>query len=101
MEMCLLGRSIAAERFAELGVVSQICRPGQAFETALQLAEPLLSGPPETQRRIRRLVSQASQENFEAQLALEATAMAKAQGSSEAAEGISAFFDKRQPEFKS
>ncbi len=101
MEMCLLGRSITAERFAQLGVVSQISPVGQTLETALKLAEPLLTGPPKAQQNIRRLVSRAYHSNFEAQLALEATAMAEAQGSSEAAEGISAFLEKRKPEFRS
>ena len=99
MEMCLLGRSYTASRLAELGVISQICPKDQALKTALELVEPLLFGPSQTQARIRTLMSQAANTDLETQLDLEADAMAEAQGSREAAEGISAFFEKRTPDY--
>lgn len=101
MEMCLLGRPVPVERFAELGVVSQLCAEGEALKAAKALADRLAEGPRQAQSRIRQLVSEAAHNDLCAQLDQEAIFMAEAQGSAEAAEGISAFLEKRPAAFRS
>ncbi len=99
MEMCLLGRAVSAERFADLGVVSQICEPGKALDNARTIANDLARGPRQAQSAIRQLIYHATDNDLTAQLDLEADMMAIAQGSPDAAEGIAAFLDKRAAEF--
>ncbi|MEP5732037.1 MAG: enoyl-CoA hydratase family protein [Sulfitobacter sp.] len=100
MEMCLLGRPVTAGRFAELGAISRLVSPGKAMEEALVLADTLAQGPREAQSVIRRLVAEAYETTEAAQLNAERDAMAAAAGKDEAAEGIAAFLEKRQPNYR-
>jgi len=99
MEMCLLGRPVMAIRFAELGAVNRLTPVGQAFETAMTYADSIAVGPRAAQGVIRGLVAQAYEVSEAAQLDAERNAMAHAAGGDEAAEGISAFLEKRKPEY--
>jgi len=99
MEMCLLARPVPAERMAALGVVSAVVPAGGADVAADELADALARGPRRAQGVIRNLVASAYEESEAAQLDSERDAMAEAQGGAEAAEGISAFLDKRRPDF--
>lgn len=99
--LCLFGESVGAERLAELGIVSELTDPGGALDAAHRLADRLTKGPREAQSRIRSLLWQARESGLDAQLDREATAMARAQGGPEAAEGIAAFLAKRKPEYLS
>jgi len=99
MEMCLMGRKVGAERFAELGVVSEICAKGEALSKAEVLAKLLIKGPRQAQSRIRHLISEAAEADLSTQLDQEAAFMIDAQVSDDAAEGMAAFLEKRSPEF--
>ena len=100
MEMCLLGRPVSAERLAQNGVVTELCSQGQALAQAKTLAQVLAKGPPEAQSGIRRLILDAPLADFETHLDRESARMAQAQGTSEAAEGIAAFLEKRPPNYR-
>ena len=99
MEMCLLARPVDAARMAALGVVSQLVAPGETLAVAQELADRLAAGPREAQRAIRGLVSQAYETAEAEQLDAERNAMARAVAGDEAGEGISAFLEKRKPQF--
>lgn len=99
MEMCLMGRPVLATRFAELGAVNRIAAPGKTMEEALALVDVLAAGPREAQGVIRGLVAGAYQATEAAQLDAERDAMAVASGGDEAAEGITAFLEKRPPDY--
>ena len=100
MEMCVLGRPVMAIRFAELGAVNRLCPVGQTFETAMNYADSIAAGPRAAQGVIRQLVADAYETTEKVQLDSERNAMAYAAGADEAAEGIAAFLEKRQPEYK-
>ncbi|MAY87834.1 MAG: enoyl-CoA hydratase [Pseudooceanicola sp.] len=99
MEMCLMARPVSAERMAELGAINAAVPPGTALDEAMALADALAKGPRDAQSTIRELVAQAYELTEDAQLDAERDAMALAQGGDEAAEGISAFLEKRKPDF--
>lgn len=99
MEMCLLARPVTAERMAQLGVVNAVVPEGETEAEANALADALAAGPREAQSVIRTLVSEAYDTEEAAQLDRERDAMARAQGGAEAGEGISAFLEKRKPDF--
>ena len=99
MEMCILGRPVMAIRFAELGAVNRLCPVGQAFDTAMNYADTIATGPRAAQGVIRGLVADAYEATEAAQLDAERDAMAHAAGADEAAEGIAAFLEKRKPDY--
>lgn len=99
MEMCLLARPVLAERMAELGAINAVVDHGKAFEEAMVLADALAAGPRDAQKTIRALVSDAYETLERDQLDAERNAMARAAGGDEAAEGISAFLEKRPARF--
>lgn len=99
MEMCVMGRAIAAPRMAELGAINQVVPQGGADAAAAKWADALAKGPRQAQGVIRSMVSNAYGNSEAEQLDLERNAMAHAAGGSEAAEGIAAFLEKRKPDF--
>jgi len=98
-EILMFGDKIAVERLFQLGAVNRLCDPGGAVDEALSMAGRLARMGPEALMSAKRLAQQARQNDFETQMMTEARAMATAQGSAEAAEGISAFLEKRKPDF--
>lgn len=99
MEMCLLGRPAMAETFSSLGAITQLTPVGGAVSAAMALADAVSAGPRDAQGVIRGLVSDAYQRTEAEQLNAERDGMAHAIGAAEAAEGISAFLEKRAPRF--
>lgn len=99
MEMCLLGRPVAAERLAALGAVNQVVAPGDTLAVARDLAQALAAGPRRAQGQIRALVAGAYETDEAAQLDAERDAMAQAVAGDEAREGIAARLGKREPRF--
>ena len=98
-EMAMTGDRIGVERLHALGVVNTLVEPGSALDGAMERANTLAEGPAEALAAIKRLVGTAPQSAFNAQLDLEADAIARALGGAEAREGIAAFFEKRKPMF--
>lgn len=99
-EMCLLGKQVSAQRLYDLGAVNEVTETGKALEAALKMGERLAFGPRATIATIKGLCTAATQNSLDQQLELEAVKMIEAQGLPEAAEGISAFFGKRLPDYK-
>lgn len=97
MEMCLLARSISAERMADLGVVNAVS--GDPLDAARKIAATLANGPRQAQGTIKRLVGQAYEASEHAQLEAEREAMIRAVVDTEAQIGIAAFLDHKTPEF--
>lgn len=98
-ELALLGGRFPARRLAELGVINRLVPAGQALQAALGLASELAQGARGAQSAILALLDGASDQGFDDQLEAEKAAMAHALGSPEAAEGISAFRERRLPVF--
>lgn len=97
-EWFLTGRTFYAEEAKEKGLVNLI-EDAAVLETRLEsLIQELLSGGPEARRMIKSLLNQSGKNLFtEEYLEETVTLIAQARASSEAQEGISAFFEKRNP----
>ncbi|SHJ13854.1 Enoyl-CoA hydratase [Palleronia salina] len=98
--LMLLGEHLEAERLEAIGALTAMSEAGEALETALGLAARLSDGPQDTQRAIKRLLTDGRAATLDAQLDRERDAMAYAQGSPEAGEGIAAFLEKRRPDYR-
>lgn len=99
LPLLLHGDGISAARLYALGAVSELTAPGGALDAAREHANRLAHGPRTTQTRIKALAHAAFDRNPDEQLDAERDAMARAQGTPEAAEGISAFLEKRRPDW--
>ncbi len=98
-EMCLLAQTIRAERFYALGVVTTLVPKGTALADALALADRLAQGPRTAQGTIKRLIGQAYETSEAEQLDAEREAMIRAVVDTEAQIGITAFLDKKTPDY--
>jgi len=98
-EILMFGDKISSERLHQMGAINRLTKPGEAEAEALKLAERLYTVGPGSLARAKSLVLAAYKNDLATQLDLEAEEMANAQGSAESGEGISAFLEKRKPDF--
>ena len=94
-EMVFTGDRIPVERLHTMGVVNRLSQPGAALEDAQALAGQLAAGPPKAMANAKRLLELSRTSAFETQLNAEAEGIARALLGEEAAEGLSAFLEKR------
>ena len=98
-EMVLTGDRIPAQRLHALGVVNRLSSPGTALADAQALANQLAAGPPKATANAKRLLELSRTSEFETQLNAEADGIARALLGDEAAEGTTAFLEKRPPKW--
>lgn len=98
-QWCLTGERISGAQLHGFGAVNRLAEPGQAMAQALDLAAQCTGGPHQAMAAIKALCLQAPHQSVDAQMAMEATLMAQAQGSEESREGIAAFLEKRPADF--
>ena len=96
-EMCLLARSVTAERLADFGVINLLA--DEPLPEAQALAEEFAKGPGTAQGQIKGLINSAYESSQAEQLNAEREAMIRAVGSPEAQIGIDAFLNKKTPEY--
>src|SRR3954449_10299566 len=100
MELALTGDPIDAERAAELGLVNRLAEPGQALDTALELAEAIAKNGPLALAATKKILVESADwsdaEFWEKQGEIAGPVFA----SEDAREGATAFSEKREPEWK-
>lgn len=97
--MMLLGEKIEAERARDWGLVWDVVEDGELAEAAFALAAGLATGPTTALSCLRRLLAASLDNELGPQLAMEAEMQTLAAATSDAAEGIQAFAQKRPPKF--
>lgn len=97
MELALTADMLPAEHFHRFGVVNRLTEPGQALETAIELAERLMVNGPTaqiaTKEIIRRSYEWTEEEAWEKQMGIAEPAL----NSEDRKEGLKAFAEKRKP----
>ena len=100
MELALTGDPIDAERAHDLGLVNRLAEPGQALNTALELAAAIAQNGPlalaASKRILHESVDWPESEFFQRQYEIAGPVM----GSEDAREGATAFAEKRPPVWK-
>lgn len=99
-QIMLLGERIAATRLHELGVVTQLSQPGQAFDDALTLCEKLNQRAPTSLTSIKDLVESAASQSLPQQLQQERDYFVRNLHHPNGEEGIRAFLEKRKPNYR-
>jgi enoyl-CoA hydratase len=99
MEMIMLGRTVAADEAARIGLLHRIVE-GNVVDAALAFAHEFSSYSLLAQQFAREAVSRALDVPIHEGLKIEADLSTLAYGSADAVEGMAAFTEKRKPEFK-
>ncbi|MHB1487841.1 MAG: crotonase/enoyl-CoA hydratase family protein [Acidimicrobiales bacterium] len=100
MEMILTGDPISAERAHHLGMVNELCEPGQALDAALALAERITANAPLAVRESRKVVMASQTADDDALWSMSARAMGAMVATEDFSEGPLAFIEKRPPVWK-
>jgi enoyl-CoA hydratase/carnithine racemase len=95
----LLGEAFGIDEAIDIGLVSHRAETGALEERLREILAALLAKPPEALRQAQRLLRHGTREDVLAQMRLEAAVFAERLGSPEAKEALSAFFEKRKPDF--
>ena len=98
--LAMLGDKIGAEEAERLGMIYKNVATEDFEETINKLALKLANMPTKALGMIKELLNQSMTNTLEAQLALESKLQIEAAQSEDYAEGVAAFIEKRNPEFK-
>lgn len=99
MEICLFGKPVPAATLHQHGLVNALTPPGTAETAASDLATKLARGPSATQSQMKALLVAAKTNTLSDQLDLERQTLVELLGTPVAKEGITAFQEKRRPDF--
>jgi enoyl-CoA hydratase/carnithine racemase len=98
-ELLLLGQPFSAEKALAAGFVTEIVPEAELLEYARNAAAAIAALPPASVRLAKSLMKRPHLAAIEAQMAEESRVFAERLQSGEAKEAMTAFFEKRKPDF--
>jgi enoyl-CoA hydratase/carnithine racemase len=98
-ELILLGLPFGAARAAELGLVTRVVPDKDLLATATQTAQQLAAKPAEALRTSKKLLKLSAREQVEHAIRVENETFAALLQSPDAREALTAFLEKRKPDF--
>jgi enoyl-CoA hydratase/carnithine racemase len=99
-ELLMAGERIGAQRLFDFGMVNRVTGAGSALSEALKLAERLNARAPNALASIKELINDAAGNTLGQQLASERDHFVENLHDSNGGEGISAFLEKRTPQYR-
>ena len=99
-ELCMTGEMIDAQRAKQLGLVAKVFPAERLLEETMKVARQLAEKSPSSLRSIKRAIERGSGVNLETGCALEAEAFGLLLSGLDAKEGVAAFLEKREADFK-
>ena len=100
MDMILTGRLLDAAEAERAGLVSRVTGPEDWLAVAGEVAATIAGRPAVAQRLAKEAVQQAAETGLSAGVTSERRAFTMAFGSDDAIEGLTAFIEKRSPDWK-
>jgi enoyl-CoA hydratase len=100
MDMILTGRMLSAEEARQLGLVARVVEQDTWLDGAKQVAREIASKSPVSVRLAKEAVDEAFETPLSAGIDFERRSFYLARASEDADEGLSAFIEKRKPEFR-
>ena len=100
MRMVLLGDALTAAEAHEAGLVAEVTEDGQALATALALAERIAGRAPLAMQQGKAMVRASFETHQAAHLVMERQAFSALFGTADKREGTTAFFEKRDPQWR-
>ena len=99
-QMVLTGKPIGAARAQQAGLVSEICPPALTVEYAINLAAGMAQRAPLALQAAKQALRQSQEMSLSAGLGAERQLFTLLSATDDRREGIAAFLEKRQPDFK-
>lgn len=99
-ELLIEGKPVSASRLNELGVVNKLVPDGSALDAAMSWADELAMLSPNAVERIKSLVRDAQGNSLTQHFDAEKHSFVESLHHRDAQEGISAFLEKRKPNYK-
>ena len=99
-EMFMTGGTLDAARAEKIGMINAVVPSEDLLQEASKLATHLAAGPTGSFGRIKRMLNASYSNDLRAQLSLEAECQLESGRASDFKEGVTAFFEKRQPSFR-
>jgi 2-(1,2-epoxy-1,2-dihydrophenyl)acetyl-CoA isomerase len=100
MELTLLPELFDATTAQRLGLVNWVVAPAELNAQTQAIASRLAQGPTRAYAQAKRLLNQSLERSLETQMEEELQAFARCAVTSDLAEGVAAFVEKRKPVFK-
>ncbi len=98
-EIFMTGDTLIAERALQIGMINRVVAAESLSEEAIKMARQLALAPTGSIGRIKRMLNQSFSNDLQTQLDLEHASQIESGKSNDFKEGVSAFFEKRQPNF--
>lgn len=99
-ELLMTNRPVDAEEAREIGLVSRVVPDDELLPEMTALAAYLANGPTRAYAEVKSLLRKSVLSNLEAQLEDESMGIMRSIGTADFAEGVSAFVQKRKPDFQ-
>jgi enoyl-CoA hydratase/carnithine racemase len=99
-EMVLTGEAIDAERAFALGLVNRLCEPDAVLDTALALAQAICANSPVAVRESLQVINRSIEASDALAWQLSSEAATRVRASDDSREGIAAFLQKREPNWR-
>jgi enoyl-CoA hydratase/carnithine racemase len=99
-EVVLTGEELSAERALQYGLINRLVEPGHALEVAVALAEEIASNSPTSTRHSVQAMERILASGDELGWSVTDYARSEVFASEDRKEGIKAFFERREPEWK-
>jgi methylglutaconyl-CoA hydratase len=100
-DLLLTARLITAEEAQQMGLVNEVVRDSGLMERAVRLARLLLKNSPESLRATKKLLSAHVKDQLDHQLKAAVETNASARSTEDFREGVSAFLERRTPQWPS
>lgn len=100
MELILTGDMIKAEEALRIGLVNRVAEPEQLLDTARELAKKIMANGPLSVKYAKAAVVRGLQMDMDSAIALENELFAMCFATKDQKEGMKAFLEKRDAEFK-
>jgi enoyl-CoA hydratase/carnithine racemase len=100
LELLILGSQVPAQECLALGLVNRLSKDGDVLNDAKALARQIAKRPPIATRLLIEAVDDGLEASIDRALEVETRAFLQTLRTEDAAEGIQAFFGKREAEFK-
>ena len=99
-EVILTGRPFSAQDALEWGMVNRLCPPGELLGAVLETARAIAGNAPLSVRQAKKSITQGLQMDRASGMLFEIEAYYQLIGTEDRVEGIRAFNEKRNPDFK-
>jgi enoyl-CoA hydratase/carnithine racemase len=99
-ELLFTGKLINADQAKECGLISEVFEESELMIEANNLAQSIVKQPPDALRMTKKLLREGMISNFETMLEMSANMQALMHLTEDHQEAITAFFEKRDGNFK-